>query len=123
MEALTLTREVYLEGLEKVNEASKDNETYLGKFPYEMFPTSRPPAHIGMILCPNGYPNPLPGTFRYHSVPTTQLSGTKLNEIVPDKIHENKKRAANRLPFNSCIKQIISNLCFSIEGQFLAVCL
>lgn len=32
MEALTLTRKDYLEGLEKVSEVASDNETYLGKF-------------------------------------------------------------------------------------------
>ena len=32
MEALTLTREVYLEGLEHVNEASKEGSTYLDQF-------------------------------------------------------------------------------------------
>lgn len=32
MEALTLTRNDYLEGLERVNEAAADNSTYLDKF-------------------------------------------------------------------------------------------
>ena len=32
MEAITLTRETYLEGLERVQEAAADNTTYLDKF-------------------------------------------------------------------------------------------
>ena len=35
MEALELTRNVYLEGLEKINEAAADNTAYLDKFKFD----------------------------------------------------------------------------------------
>ena len=51
-----------------------------------MCPSSSLPAHIGMILCPNGCHNLLLGTFRYLFVPIKKLSGTISCNFVPDSL-------------------------------------